>query len=69
LSGFSSNCFRKIEAHAKVRPAMTPAIDPAQAMRRRTSPAGGQRIVHWHHDPNGRTRDEKKKWLRVGATL
>jgi hypothetical protein len=67
VSGFSSNCFRKIEAHAKVRPAMTPPIDSARATRRRTPPGGRALIVHHYLALYARDPGQKKKGLGGSA--
>jgi hypothetical protein len=60
LPGFSSNCFRKIEARAKVRPAMTPQFDNSRATRRRTPPGLRIGIKHHHYAVNLGSRGKRK---------
>jgi hypothetical protein len=44
MLGFSSNCFRKIEARATVPPVMTLPTDSAQTPRRRQPPASAREL-------------------------
>jgi hypothetical protein len=60
--GFSSNCFRKIEAHAKVRPAMTTSIDSARPTHRRTTPGSRAHALHLHCVLKTLESGQKKKW-------
>jgi hypothetical protein len=66
-SGFSSNCFRKIEARATMASIMTPQFQSSQSPGRAAAPINRVAIVRHHHGLHAGEWRQKKKWPRGSA--
>jgi len=61
VSGFSRNCFRKIEARAIVQITMTPSNDSARAARQLTPPGRLAHIARYRYGLHPLRPVQKKK--------